>query len=341
MKKKISLLLLVLMLAGILLSGCTGEQATGTSQTNSPDNTSSGDISWPEKTITILVPFSPGGGADLMTRALQPVLQESLGQTIVVENRTGANGGVAMADLAKRDADGYTFVLTSTGPSTLAPNISDIGYTNEEFEPIAQVADVPTALTVHSSSGITDLDQFIAKAEEAPGSFNYGSSGSGSTHNIIMESLWMNVEQPGLVQHVPFDGGSQAITALLGEQITAAATILTEALPYKESGDFNILGIASAERSELDDSVPTFTEQGYDVVQSTWYGFAAPAGTPPEIISKFDEAVKEALASQEVISVFENIKTPIVYLGQNEFKDKWMKAYDDNAKVVEALGLGE
>lgn len=325
MKKVMSITMIVIMLVSIL-AGCSQTPAS-----NEP--------SWPTETITLLVPFSAGGGADLMARALQPAIQEALGVSVVVENKTGANGGIAMAELAKAKPDGYTIILTSTGPSTIGPNISDMGYTNESIAPICQLADLPTGLAVHKSTGITNLDELFAAAEAKGGGWTYGSSGTGSTHNLAVEGLLLAMDKVGLFTHVSFEGGSQAATALLGQQVDASANILTELLPYKET-DFNIVGIASSERSVIDPDIPTFMEQGYNTTQSTWYGIAAPAGTPQEVIELLDATIKSALEDPKMIETFEvNLKTPITYLDHTAFAEKWNKAYENNAKLVEVLGL--
>lgn len=324
MKKALSLMLVVVMAAAMLVGCSSGGKE---------------EAQYPTETITLLVPFSAGGGADLMARALQPALQEALGVSVVVENKTGANGGIAMAELAKAKADGYTIILTSTGPSTIGPNISDMGYTNESFAPIAQLTDLPTGLAVHKSSGITNLDEFFAAAEKKSGAMTYGSSGAGSTHNLAVEGLLLSMDKVGLLTHVSFEGGSQAVTALLGQQADASANILTELLPYAET-DFNIIGIASGERSSIDPDIPTFKEQGYDTEQSTWYGIAAPAGTPEEVIALLDTTIKNALEDPKMIETFEvNLKTPIQYMDHTAFAQKWNNAYENNAELVEVLGL--
>lgn len=332
MKKALSLILVTVMVLSMLV-GCSSSANEGAIEGSNEK------VEYPTKTITLLVPFSAGGGADLMARALQPALQEALGVSVVVENKTGANGGIAMAELAKAKPDGYTIILTSTGPSTIGPNISDMGYTNESFVPIAQLADLPTGLAVHKSSGITNLEEFFAAAEAKNGAMTYGSSGAGSTHNLAVEGLLLSIDKVGLLTHISFEGGSQAATALLGKQIDASANILTELLPYVET-DFNIIGIASGERSSIAPDIPTFKEQGYDAVQSTWYGIAAPAGTPKEIITLLDSTIKAALEDPEIKEIFEvNLKTPIQYLDHVAFAEKWNNAYKNNAELVKVLGL--
>jgi tripartite-type tricarboxylate transporter receptor subunit TctC len=297
---------------------------------------------YPSKTITIVAPFSAGGGADLMSRALAPAIEEALGTSVVVVNITGANGCVGLADVARSKPDGYRLILNTTGPSTLGPNISDVGYTYKDFVPICQLSDLPTGLALHKSSGITNLDEFFAAAEKraAEGKpMTYGSSGAGSTHNLAIEGLLLSIDKVGLLTHISFEGGSQAATALLGQHIDASANILTELIPYMET-DFNIIGIASGQRSSIDPSIPTFKEQGYDAEQSTWYAISAPAGTPEEIVSLLDSTIKDALNDPYIKETFEDkLKVPIEYLDHVAMAEKWEKAWESNAKLVEVLGL--
>lgn len=344
MLRKLCLILSMLLILSVV-GGCTQSQQPSAPPEPDPADTQEEveqpkevKSDYPKDTITILVPFSAGGGADLMARGIQPVLQEKLGVNIVVENKPGANGGIAMSELSRRKADGYTIILTTTGPSTIAPNLADIGYTKENFKPICQVADVPTVISVHSESGITTLDQLLEKGRANPGSVTYGTSGAGSTHNLGVEALLLGIEETGILSHVSFEGGSQAITALLGQQIDASATILTEAAPHADVGTFNILGIGAEERSNLIPDVPTFKEQGYDVTISTWYGFAAPAGTPDDIIELLNNSIKESVEDPRVITIFENVKTPVQHLNSDDFEAKWNASYETNAKVIDKLG---
>jgi len=297
---------------------------------------------YPSKTITIIAPFSAGGGADLMSRTLAPAIQKALGVSVIVINKTGANGSIGMAAVAKSKPDGYTLILNTTGPSTIAPNISDVGYTYENFAPICQLTDLPTGLAVHKSTGITNLDEFFVVAEKraAEGkTMTYGSSGAGSTHNLAIEGLLLSIGKTGLLNHISYEGGSQSVTALLGQHVDASANILTEILPYAKT-DFNIIGIASAERSPIDLSIPTFKEQGFNTEQSTWYAISAPAGTPKEIIALLDSTICDALKDPRIKEIFEvNLKVPIQYLGHVALAEKWENSWKNNAKLVEVLGL--
>lgn len=287
---------------------------------------------WPKSTIKIIVPFSAGGGADLMARALAPELSKHLGVAVVVENTPGGGGALAMARLARAKPDGYTIIHTTIGPATLTPNSSDVGYTNKEFAPIAQVADVPNVIAVHKDSGCKSLKELFEKAETM--NLTYGTSGAGLTQNVQMEALFFSINKPALLTHVPFNGGSQAVANLLGQQVDCAVAIVPEPLPHIQNGTFIGLGITSAERDPALPDVPTLKEQGYDISGGVWYGFAAPAKTPADVIAKLEAAFAEVTKNPVIIEAFNKLGNPVQFLNSKDFTGKWMSAFETNRKVL-------
>lgn len=287
---------------------------------------------WPKSTIKVLVPFTAGGGADLMARALAPELSKILGVSVVVENATGGGGAIAMNKLARAKPDGYTIALTTVGPSTLVPNKSDVGYTTKEFTPLAQVADVPNVVSVRKDSGIKTLEELFAKAEKE--TLTYGTSGAGHTQNIQMETLLMLINKPGLLTHVPFDGGSQAVAALLGGQISASMNIVPEPLPHIQNGAFVGICITSSERDPALPEVPTLKELGYALEGGVWYGYAAPAKTPPAVVAKLDEALAKATSLTGIQDVFKKLGSPVQFLDSKAFTAKWLRTYEINKDVM-------
>ena len=290
---------------------------------------------WPSKTIKIIVPFSAGGGADLMARALAPELSKALGVSVVVENAPGGGGAIAMAKLANAKPDGYTIIHTTIGPATLTPNSSDVGYTNKEFAPVAQVADVPNVIAVHKDSGIKTLKELFEKAEKE--NVTYGTSGAGLTQNVQMEGLFLSIDKPNLLNHIPFNGGSQAIAALLGKQVDCAVAIVPEPLPHIKNGTFIGLGITSAERDPALPDVPTLKEQGYSLAGGVWYGFAAPAKTPADVIATLEAAFAKATKEQAIIDAFTKLGNPVQYLDTKAFTEKWMQTFESNKKVLDLM----
>ncbi len=289
---------------------------------------------WPKSTIKIIVPYTAGGGTDLMSRSISTELAKKLGVSVVVENNPGGGGGIAMAKLARAKADGYTIILTTVGAATLTPNSSDVGYTNKEFAPLCQIADVPNVIAVHKDSGIKTLAEYFKKAEAKPGSVNYGTSGAGLTQNVQMEALLLEMGKPGLVTHVPFNGGSQAAASLLGKQIDACVTIVPEVLPNIQNGTFIGLAITSSKRDKALPNVPTLKELGYKIEGGVWYGFAAPAAAPAAARKILEEGIKATVELPAIQEVFTKLGNPVEYLDSAAFKAKWMKNFDENKAVL-------
>ncbi len=294
-----------------------------------------GAAGWPKSTIKIIVPYTAGGGADLMSRALAPELSKILGVSVVVEDVPGGGGGIAMAKLMRSKPDGYTIIHTTVGAATLTPNSSDVGYTDKEFAPIAQVADVPNVIAVHKDSGIKTLKELFEKAEKE--NLTYSTSGAGLTQNVQMEALFLSINKPGLLTHVPFGGGSQAMAALLGKQVDCGVAIVPEPLPHIQNGTFTALAITSSERDPALPDVPTMKELGYSLEGGVWYGFAAPAKTPGDVIARLEAAFAQAAKEPAIIETFRKLGNPVRFLGSKEFAAKWKNDFETNKKVLEAM----
>lgn len=325
-RKKFTLILVAVFVLA-LLAGCGGAK----------DKAATKDTNWPQKPVTIIVPYAAGGGADLMARALATPLEKELGKAFVVSNKPGGSGAIGMSELARSKNDGYTIILTSVGACTLTPNNSNVGYSNKEFAPVSQIADIPIVVAVHKDSPIKSLKELFAAGEKTPGKMTYGTAGAGLIQNVSMEGLLMKMNKRGMFSHVPFNGGAEAVSALLGKQTDFAVAIATEIIPQLKSGEFRALAVSSTKRYDLMPDVPTFKELGYDLQVGVWYGFAAPAGTPEAVIKKLEVAIAKAAKDPAVIQTFNKINQPIVYLDSSSFKDKWMTDFDTNKKVIAAL----
>lgn len=293
---------------------------------------------YPTRTIKIVVPFSAGGGTDLMARAIAPELSERLGgKSVIVENKAGGSGAIGMSVLQHAKPDGYTLAITSAGPTTLTPNHSDVGYTNKEFAPICQVSSLPIAIFVHVDSGIETLAQLIAKAEKNFGSMTYSTSGAGLIQHVTMEMFLQEIGKPGLFNHVPFDGGVEAVTALLGKQVDFCVGDSADTSAFINEGTLRCLAVTSEESDPLLPGAPTLKELGYNLVSGSWWGFAAPAGTPGEIIKKLDAAIYDCLQDPELVKIFGNLSQPIDYKPQAEFTKMWMTNFDIFKEIIANL----
>ena len=302
-----------------------------------PFAASAASAEWqPKNPIKILVPYSAGGAADLATRAVAPEMSKRLGVPVVVENATGGAGAIGMAKLASSKPDGYTLIYTSMGAATLTPIRSNVGYTNKEFTPLAQMVNMPCYIVVHKDSGIKSLPELLAKAEKGE-TVTYGTAGAGLIQNTHMEAMLLAIKKPGLLVHVPFNGGSQAVAALLGKQIDAAMCVMPEILPQVKNGTFVALATSYAERDPALPDVPAFPELGYPGYGGGWQGFAAPANMPAPIVERLDSVLKEISGLPEVIDVFTKLGNPIRFIGHKEFTEQWMRDYETNKEVIAEL----
>ncbi|MGB8290309.1 tripartite tricarboxylate transporter substrate binding protein [Rhizobium ruizarguesonis] len=260
----------------------------------------------PQKPIRLVVPYGPGGSSDIIARVMASEMSKGLGQQIVVENKPGASGVVAMQDVARSDPDGYTIVLGHVGTLAVNPSmLSSIPYdTDKDFVPITLIAKVPVVFVIHSDVPAKNFKEFIALAKSEPGKLSYGSAGNGSAGHLAFEQLKL-VTQTDIL-HIPYKGTGAQLTDLLGHRTDAASAGLPPFLPHLKSGKLIALAVGSAERLPLIPDVPTVVEEGYPGFESSqWFGFLAPAGTPKETI---DRIQSEAVKALKTASVSERLK---------------------------------
>lgn len=329
MKRKIFIpLLLGLML--LLLSACN----------NKTENVSvsKGGTDYPKRPISLVIPYAAGGSADVQARIVGDALQRKLGQTVNVVSKPGSAGSAGMSYVKNSKADGYTIILTAVGPSTLTPNANNVGYNvTEDFYPIAQVSEAPYGLAVNSDSKFKTLDDLLKYAKSHPGKVTYGTTGAGLHQHVVMSDFV--AKQKGVdMEHVPFQGGAEAVSALLGKHITASMNTISEVIPHQESGSLNILAVTSKERLEDLPDVPTFKELGYELIgNGAWFGIMAPKDTPKEIVDLLDKNISSVLKDEEVQKKFKNAGLPIDYLNSEQFTKKVKEENEKNAKVIKSL----
>lgn len=260
---------------------------------------------FPDKPITLVVPFPPGGPTDAMARTLAAEMKDRLGQPMVVENRAGAGGNIGAEYVARAAPDGQTLLFGTSGP--LAINASlyrKIGYDpSKSFAPVIQVGHLPNILVVNPSVPATNVKGLIAYAKANPGKLSYASSGNGASSHLA--GVLFNATAGVDLQHIPYKGTGPALNDLLGGQVSMSFTDLLTAIPYVKAGKLRALGVTTAARSQALPDVPTVAEQGvagYDV--SVFFGIVAPAGTPPDRIARLNEAFVETLATPKVKQLF-------------------------------------
>jgi tripartite-type tricarboxylate transporter receptor subunit TctC len=251
---------------------------------------------YPAKPIRIVVPFSPGGVADNSARVVADPLGARLGQQVLVENRPGASGNIGTQAVAQAAPDGYTLLLGFDGTMVINPHVfPKIPFdTLKDFAPVTKLGDATLILVAHPSVPARDLAEFIAHAKARPGPFAYGTSGTGGTPHLAGELLKLRT---GIaLEHVPYKGGGQAITDVVGGQIPLVFTAIATAQQYVRTGRLVGLGVPGARRSAALPDVPTFVESGlpgFDV--SSWTGIFAPAGTPRPVVDKLQRELAAVL----------------------------------------------
>ena len=255
---------------------------------------------YPFKPVRLIVPYAPGGGVDIVARALAQELTKRMGQQIIVDNRSGAGGNIGSDVVAKATPDGYTLLIASPA-NAINPSL----YTKMPFNPardlapVALIATVPAVLLASPALPVKTVKELVAHAKAKPGTLNFGSGGSGTTEHLAGEML--NAQAGISMQHVPFKGGAAVLPDLISGQISIFFVNQPFALPYIKAGTVKALGVASDERSAALPDVPTLAEGGLaDFRVSVWYGIMAPAGTPKAIVAQLNREIVAALGSPEL-----------------------------------------
>ena len=296
-----------------------------------------GQERWPARNITMVVPFPPGGQADLAARPVAAALEKILGRSVIVENRGGAGGLVGNAAVAKAEPDGHTILMTLSSLAVLPESERLFGrtpsYEVSQLAPIARVLADPTVLGVPADAPWKTLKEFVEDAKKKPGTIPYGSSGPYGTLHVAME---MFANSAGIkLLHVPYRGAGPAVTGLLAGQIQALASAPGVFKPHTDAGKVRILANWGAQRVPAFPDVPTFKELGYpDVEFYIWAGLFGPKGLPEPIMTRLREAMKQAMSDPEVTKTFENAGSPPAYQDAPEFA-KFVEA--DSARLIAAV----
>lgn len=256
---------------------------------------------WPTKPIRLLVGFGPGGGTDIVARALAPKMSEVLGQQIVVDNRPGASGTIAADLTAKAPADGYTLLMGHSNSNAIAPFVlSKLQYdAATDFTPITYIGYVPNVLVVHPSVPATSVAELVDIAKKRPGIYTYASSGIGSTQHLA-GALFAKLTDTQL-NHIPYKGSGQAVVDLIGGQVNMNFDTMPPVLPHIREGKLRALAISTPQRLPQLPDVPTFNEvgiRGFDV--TNWYSVMGPKDLPKDIVAKVNDAVKRAMADPTI-----------------------------------------
>ena len=287
---------------------------------------------YPDKPITMIVPFPPGGVADTVARPVAEALARELGQTVIVENRAGAGGATGIGAASRAPADGYTLLMSLSSISIL-PEADKIlsrkpQFTIDQFKPIARFTADPTVLVVRADAPWKTLAEFVADLKTKPGKFNYGSSGNYGTMHVPMEMLKSSA---GIsVTHIPYTGAGPAVLALLGGQVDALSTGPASVLAHITAGKVRALAHWGDKPLASLPSVPSLKGAGYPAQFAQWSALFVPAGTPDAVVQKLRAAARKAAADPQVVATISKAGSPIEYLDAPEFQTYW----DADAKVM-------
>ncbi|MDR6768246.1 tripartite-type tricarboxylate transporter receptor subunit TctC [Acidovorax delafieldii] len=304
-----------------------------------PKATHAQDV-WPSKPLRLIVPFTPGGVTDTSGRLIAESLGKRLGQQIVVDNKPGASGNIGTALAKSAPADGYTLVLGFDGTMVINPHVfSKLPFdTAKDFAPVGKIGDATLVLVANPGVPVKGLADVIALSKTQPGGLSFGTSGTGGTPHIAGELL--KIRTGANLTHVPYKGGGQAMTDVLGGTIPLVYTAVAGAHGHIKSGKLKAIAVSSAQRTSALPDVPTFVESGVaDFVVNSWVGLLAPVGTPAAVITRLNtelNAVLNDAAVREKLRVMGIEPTPGT---AEQYRDEIKRDLDRYGAVVKAAGI--
>ena len=292
---------------------------------------------YPGKTITTVVGFEPGGGTDTTARILAPALAEQMGQQVIVENRSGAGGNIAVDHVAKSTPDGYTLVLANVGALCVNPHYLKTGYDPlKDLMPISMAVIFANVLVVQPSLGIKSVSEYLKLSRSRP--VTYASSGIGSAGHMAGQLLKdmgkLNLE------HVPYKGGGPAMQGFLGGQVDSFFATPISSISQIKGGKAIAIATTGTKRATLMPDVPTIAESGFQGYEAlNWYGYLAPARTPKEVIDRLHREIAKALANPKVIDQLAKTGVEPAAMTPDEFGRYLKREYDTWGKVVKQAGI--
>jgi tripartite-type tricarboxylate transporter receptor subunit TctC len=277
---------------------------------------------YPERPVTIVVPFAPGGANDVVVRLIQAPLGDVLGQPIIVENRGGAGGSIGIGQVARARPDGYTLLMAASGFAVNPSLYAKVAYDPlHDFEQVAELCVFPIVYTVRPDLGVGTLAELIARARAHPGALNYSTPGIGTVPHLATELL--KLDQGIDLVHVTYPGAAPAAQAILTRTVEVASMSVAVALPLIEAGTLKGLAVTSRERWPEMPAVPTIAEAGVPAASAdTWQGIMAPAGTPKDVIERLAAALVEIVHRQDIRDKLLHAGFRATGLGSREFHDR-------------------
>ena len=291
--------------------------------------------SYPNRPVKVIVPWTPGQATDIAARVVAQKLQDAFGQAFVIDNKPGAGGAIGSDAVAKSAPDGYTLLAASSGPLSIMPNLQKVPYDPlTDLAPISLVAATPFALVVHPSFPANNAKEFIALVKANPGKYTFSSSGTGATAHLFTElfNSMAGIE----ARHVPYKGSSPAITDIINGQITYTVETVAATVGHIKSGRLKTFGVSTARRTGAMPDVPPLAETaglpGYDV--AAWIGYAAPGGTPRDILARISTEIQKALRSEELKERMVNVGLDPVSSTPDEMAAFMRREQDRYATII-------
>lgn len=296
-------------------------------------------LAYPSRPIRLVVPWPPGGGADSVGRAIAQELTGALGRQVIVDNRPGASGIIGTEIVARAQPDGYTLLLPTVTTGTNPIFNRKLPYdTEKDFRPVVLVASSPYLLAVNPLVAAQSVSDLIMLAKAKPNQLNYASTGNGSAPHLIGE--WFKMLTQASIVHVPYKGGTPALTDLIGGQMQMAFGNIANYLPQARAGKVRILAVTSAKRTSQAPELPTMIESGVtDFITGTWFGVQVPVGTPQLIIDRLNGAINKLLASQELPRRFALAGADPIGGTPQQFADFVRTELTRWASVIRAAGI--
>ncbi len=295
--------------------------------------------SYPARPIRVILPSSPTGPVDVLARAISASYGEALGQQLVLDNRAGAGGAIGAELVARGAPDGYTIMISHSGPLAIEPQLHvKAGYDPlRDFEPISLVAASPYLLLVHPSVPAKSVQELVALARSRPGKLNYASGGPGT--GIHMAAELLNLVAGIKIVHVPYKGAGPGMTALLGAEVDMMFNGVSSALPQVKAGKLRALAVAGAKRSQLLPDLPTIAESGLKYDTSGWYGLVAPKGTPRAIVTQLHAGLVKALNQPDTRERLATLGIEGIGAKPEEFRGFLREEIAKWGKVIKSAGL--
>ena len=296
--------------------------------------------SYPNRSVKVIVPWTPGQATDIAARVVAQKLQEALGQAFVIDNKPGAGGAIGTDAVAKSPPDGYTLLAASSGPLSIMPNLQKTPYEPlKDLAPISLVAAAPFALVMHPAFPANNAKEFIALVKANPGKYTFSSSGTGATAHLFTE-LFNSMAQIQ-ARHVPYKGTAPALTDIMNGQITYTIETVAATVGHIKAGRLKTFGVSTARRTAAMPDVPPLAETaelpGYDA--AAWVGYAAPAGTPRDVLVRLSAEIQKALQSGDLKDRMVNIGLDPVSSTPDEMAAFMQREQERYAAIIKAANI--